>query len=98
MSDDPEADIHEFPRTRPRVKKLRLFFVLCGLGMLALVSTAFGMMMAVAADLDELESRPTSARRARNSVLVDVHGKAARRPAQPGQPDPRRRRPDLAGA
>ncbi len=56
MSDDPEADIHEFPRTRPRVKKLRLLLVLMGLGLLALISTAFGMMMALAADLDELEA------------------------------------------
>ena len=76
MSHDPQADIHDFPRTRPRVKKLRLLLVLAGLGLLALVSTAFGMMMAVAADLDELESK-TDIRKeeGRNSVLTDVHGR-----------------------
>ncbi|MDQ3742277.1 MAG: transglycosylase domain-containing protein, partial [Actinomycetota bacterium] len=75
MSDDPQADIHEFPRTRPRVKKLRLLLVLSGLGLLALISTAFGMMMAVAADLDELESKADIRKEGRNSILVDVHGK-----------------------
>jgi penicillin-binding protein 1A len=78
MSGDPEADIHEFPRARPRVKKLRLLLVLSGLGLLALVSTAFGMMMAVAADVDELslEADLRGGREVgRNSVLVDVHGR-----------------------
>ena len=77
MSDDPEADIHEFPRARPRVKKLRLLLVLSGLGLLALVSTAFGMMMAVAADVDGLavEADIRDGREGRNSILVDVHGR-----------------------
>jgi penicillin-binding protein 1A len=76
MSDDPPADIHDFPRTRPRVKKLRLLLVLAGLGLLALVSTAFGMMMALAADLDELESKADiRGEEGRNSVLTDVHGR-----------------------
>ena len=77
MNDDPEADIHEFPRTRPRVKKLRLLLVLSGLGLLAMVSTAFGMMMAVAADVDELslEADVRDGREGRNSVLIDVHGR-----------------------
>jgi penicillin-binding protein 1A len=73
MSADPEADIHEFPRTRPRVKKLRLLLVLVGLGLLALVSTAFGMLMAVAADVDELQAK-ADIQEGRNSILVDVHG------------------------
>src|SRR3712207_2950154 len=78
MSDVPEADIHEFPRARPRVKKLRLLLVLSGLGLLALVSTAFGMMMAVAADVDELSLEADvrdDGREGRNSVLIDVHGR-----------------------
>jgi penicillin-binding protein 1A len=75
MSSDPEADIHEFPRTRPRVKKLRLLLVLVGLGLLALVSTAFGMLMAVAADVDELQAKADIRDRGRNSILVDVHGR-----------------------
>jgi len=42
---------------RPRVRKLRLLSILVGLGALALVSTLFGMMMAVASDLPQLENR-----------------------------------------
>jgi penicillin-binding protein 1A len=57
---------HHFPRTR--VKKLRLAFILFGLGCLALVSTVFGMMMAVASDLPALESQ-AEYRKAQNSVL-----------------------------
>src|SRR6478672_7201980 len=35
---------------KPRVKKLRLLLILFGLGILAVISTVFGMMMAVASD------------------------------------------------
>src|SRR5687767_15536761 len=70
----PEADIHAFPRTRPRVKKLRLLLVLFGLSVLALVSTVFGMMMAVASDLPSLENRQEF-KGARNSELVDIRGR-----------------------
>ncbi len=42
---------------RPRVRKLRLLSILVGLGALALVSTVFGMMMAVASDLPQIENR-----------------------------------------
>ncbi len=59
---------------RPQLKKLRLFLILAGLGVLALVSTVFGMMMAVASDLPALENLPQY-RSARNSVMVDVHGR-----------------------
>jgi penicillin-binding protein 1A len=38
-------------RTKPRLKKLRILFVLMGLGALGLVSMVFGMMMAVSQDL-----------------------------------------------
>jgi penicillin-binding protein 1A len=38
-------------RTKPRLKKLRILVVLTGLAALALVSTVFGMMMAVSQDL-----------------------------------------------
>ena len=41
------------PRTRYR--KLRLALILSGLGLLAMVSAVFGMMMAVASDLPEIE-------------------------------------------
>jgi len=38
-------------RTKPRLKKLRILFVLLGLGMLAVVSMIFGMMAAISQDL-----------------------------------------------
>jgi penicillin-binding protein 1A len=61
----------EPPRAgRPRVKKRRLLAIILPLGLLAIVSTAFGMMMAVASDLPNLENRKEY-QDARNSVLVD---------------------------
>jgi penicillin-binding protein 1A len=54
------------PRRHVRIRKLRLFALLLGLGILAAVSTVFGMMMAVASDLPKLEPQAT-----RNSVLYD---------------------------
>ena len=44
-------------RPKPRLRKLRLIPVLIGLGALAFVSTVFGMMMAVASDLPQLENK-----------------------------------------
>jgi penicillin-binding protein 1A len=60
-------------RTRPRVKKRRLLAILLPLGLLAVVSTLFGMMMAVASDLPDLENRKEY-QDARNSVLMDSQG------------------------
>ncbi len=77
MSESDRPDIlvlADPPLGRPRLKRLRLAFILFGLGLLALVSTAFGMMMAVAADLPQLENR-TEFKPSQNSVLVDVRGK-----------------------
>ena len=52
-----------------RVKKLRLLIVLVGLGALAIVSTFFGMMMAITYDLPRLEEVGASAiARGRNDV------------------------------
>src|SRR4051795_9166456 len=62
------------PRKRPKVRKLRLLVVLIPLMLLALVSTVFGMMMAVASDLPALENRKEY-QDARNSVLYDYTGK-----------------------
>ncbi|MGH2914579.1 MAG: transglycosylase domain-containing protein, partial [Solirubrobacteraceae bacterium] len=59
-------------RRRPKVKKLRLFSILIGLGALALVSTVFGMMMSVASDLPQIENR-AEYRAAHNSYLYDDH-------------------------
>ncbi len=53
---------------KPRLKKLRLALVLLGLSILALISTVFGMLMAVASDLPALENRAEYVA-ARNSVL-----------------------------
>ncbi|HYM57259.1 MAG TPA: transglycosylase domain-containing protein [Solirubrobacteraceae bacterium] len=63
------ANGDEPPRRRVKVRKLRVFSLLIGLGLLAAVSTVFGMMMAVASDLPALEE-PSS----QNSVLVDRRG------------------------
>jgi penicillin-binding protein 1A len=58
---------------RTRVKKRRLLAILLPLSLLAVVSTLFGMMMAVASDLPDLENRKEY-QDARNSVLVDSQG------------------------
>ena len=58
---------------KPRLKKLRVALLLLGLSILALVSTVFGMLMAVASDLPALENRAEYAA-ARNSVLLAGHG------------------------
>jgi penicillin-binding protein 1A len=60
-------------RVRPRVKKRRLLAIFLPLGILAVVSTLFGMMMAVASDLPDLENRKEY-QDARNSVLMDSQG------------------------
>ncbi len=57
------------PGPKPKLKKLRLALVLFVLGALAVVSTVFGMMMAVASDLPQLETR-AEYRRAENSTLL----------------------------
>ena len=75
MNDSERPDIpvlSDPPLGRPRLKRLRLALILADLSLLALVSTAFGMMMAVAADLPELENQ-REFQRAQNSLLVDVH-------------------------
>jgi penicillin-binding protein 1A len=77
----PDADPAAFgggngapPATRPRVYKLRLALIVAGLGILACVSTVFGMMMAVAQDLPSLENRQEY-KRSKNSTMYDVNGK-----------------------
>src|SRR4051794_20904245 len=49
-------------RPRTRIRKLRLFFVLSGLSILAVISAVFGMMMAVASDLPEIDGLDVSSR------------------------------------
>ena len=53
---------------KPKLKKLRLALVVLGLSVLALISTVFGMLMAVASDLPSLDSKSQFAA-AENSVL-----------------------------
>jgi penicillin-binding protein 1A len=55
---------------KPRLRKLRFFLILVGLGALASVSTVFGMMMAVASDLPQLENKQQYKKEA-NSFLYD---------------------------
>src|SRR5215213_6852012 len=56
------------PPRKPKLKKLRLALVFGGLLILALISTVFGMLMAVASDLPSLENRAQYVK-AKNSVL-----------------------------
>jgi penicillin-binding protein 1A len=56
-----------------RIKKLRLLILVLGLGLLAIVSTFFGMMMAITRDLPQLENKKEFAE-AKNSVVVDDQG------------------------
>ncbi len=60
---------------KPKVRKLRLFWILFGLGALAIVSTVFGMMMAVASDLPQIENRAEYKQLGANSYLYDDHWK-----------------------
>src|SRR6266545_5513186 len=58
------------PHRRVKVKKWRVLLVVAGLGTIAFISTIFGMMMAVASDLPQLEE-PAS----HNSRMVDAKGR-----------------------
>ncbi len=61
------------PYKKGRVKKWRLMIILAGLGLLAMVSSIFGIMMAVANDLPDLENR-TEYEASENSVVYDIDG------------------------
>jgi penicillin-binding protein 1A len=65
----PHAKEPKPPRRRVRIRKLRLLLLLIGIGLLAAVSTVFGMMMAVASDLPKLEFTEAS-----NSHILDKDG------------------------
>jgi len=58
------------PKRQVRIRKLRVIALLAGLGVLAAVSTVFGMMMAVASDLPQMEDPLRG-----NSVILDANGK-----------------------
>jgi len=87
MTDPHRPDITVLPdppRGRPRLKRLRLALILLCLSLLALVSTVFGMMMAVASDLPELENR-AEFKKAQNSILLDQSGNYLATLAQQGR-------------
>jgi penicillin-binding protein 1A len=70
---DPATTAAPEPRQRPKLKKLRLALVFLGLAILAFISWIFGIMMAVAGDLPQLENR-AQFERSKNSVVFDING------------------------
>src|SRR4051794_6344251 len=60
-------------KTKPRLKKLRVLFVLLGLGVLAIVSMIFGMMAAVSQDLPALYDF-AEYKASKNSEVYDAAG------------------------
>jgi penicillin-binding protein 1A len=60
-------------RRRPRVRKLRFLLILLGLMILAVISTCFGMMMAVASDIPLIENQTEYKSLGKNSYLYDDH-------------------------
>jgi penicillin-binding protein 1A len=60
-------------KSRPRLKKLRILFVLLGLGVLAVVSMIFGMMAAVSQDLPALYDF-AAYKASKNSEVLDSNG------------------------
>jgi penicillin-binding protein 1A len=59
---------------RVRVNKARLAVILLGLGIVAVISTVFGMMMAVASDLPSLDAT-NEFKQSSNSVVLDARGR-----------------------
>ena len=60
-------------RAKPRLKKLRVLFVLLGLGVLAVVSMVFGMMAAVSQDLPAIYNF-AEYKASKNSEVFDASG------------------------
>ncbi len=60
-------------RRKPRLKKLRVLFVLLGLGVLAIVSMIFGMMAAVSQDLPAIYDF-AQYKASKNSEVYDANG------------------------
>ncbi len=58
---------------KPRIKKLRILFILLGLSVLGLASAIFGAVMAVSQDIPAIE-RFAQFEEAQNSVLTDSQG------------------------
>lgn len=64
----------EQKKSAPRIKKLRIFLITGGLLFLAGISTVFGMMMAVASELPDLEEREQY-KVAKASIMYDRTGR-----------------------
>jgi penicillin-binding protein 1A len=62
------------PPRKPKLKKLRLALVISGLLILALISTLFGMLMAVSSDLPSLENRAQYERAENSDLYADSWG------------------------
>jgi penicillin-binding protein 1A len=60
-------------KSKPRLKKLRVLFVLLGLGVLAVVSMIFGMMAAISQDLPAIYDF-AKYKAAKNSEVYDANG------------------------
>ncbi|HEV7400692.1 MAG TPA: hypothetical protein VGN84_10535, partial [Solirubrobacterales bacterium] len=60
-------------RSKPRLKKLRVLFVLLGLAVLGLVSMVFGMMAAVSQDLPAIYNF-AQYKASKNSEVYDASG------------------------
>ncbi len=58
---------------KPKVKKLRILFIVLGLGVLGLCSAFFGMFMAVSQDLPAIE-KYAQYKESQNSVVTDSQG------------------------
>lgn len=71
--EDASGAVGKAPKP-PRVVRWRVALVALGLGIIAVVSMAFGTLTAVSSDLPKLESREEYKHSA-NSVLVDVNGR-----------------------
>jgi penicillin-binding protein 1A len=71
--DPPVSPASTTKRAKPRLKKLRVLFVLLGLGVLALVSMIFGMMAAVSQDLPAIYNF-AQYKASKNSEVFDDHG------------------------
>ena len=69
----PAAPATPPKRKKPRLKKLRVLFVLLGLGILAVVSMVFGMMAAVSQDLPAIYNF-AQYKASKNSEVYDATG------------------------
>ena len=74
-------------RPRRRIRKRRLLAILVGLGLLALVSFVFGVLMSIAADLPQLENYRQYRLDVHNSYLYDVRGQPIGVLEAPDQPE-----------